>query len=73
MSGFMNDEQIAAYVDGLDHERDGYEQRVKQAELAGDKPAVALYKNRIDQVDAEVARVAGLSVPESVEADADGH
>lgn len=66
----MNDEQRAAYRDALEIEREGYEQRVKTADEVGDKAASVRYKNRIDQVDAEIARVdADVSAESAVDDD----
>jgi cupin superfamily acireductone dioxygenase involved in methionine salvage len=67
MDGYGSDEQRAAYREALSVEKDGYEARVAQAKAIGDSDAVARYKSRIDQVDAEIARVDGSESAESDE------
>jgi len=64
----MNEEQRAAYRDGLLVEKAGYEHRVAVANETGDDVAVKRYTNRIAQVDAEVTRV---DAEESVETSGD--
>lgn len=59
MDGYGNDEQRAAYRDGLLVEKDGYAARVAQAKTVGDADAVDRYQGRMAQVDAELARLDG--------------
>lgn len=62
------EEQRDAYCAALEVEKAGYEHRVATAKELGDDVAVKRYSNRIDQVDAELARVAA---EESVETPGD--
>jgi hypothetical protein len=63
--GFLNDEQIHATLEALDREAEGYEARVAQAQLAKNDGAIALYENRIEQVNDEKKRVKALIGQES--------
>lgn len=69
MNGYGNDEQRQAYRDALEVEKAGYEQKVAAAQSVGDSAGVDQYKNRIKQVDAEIANLDGAGPSEDDDVD----
>jgi hypothetical protein len=63
-SEFHSEEQRDGYLDGLAHEKEGYEARLAVAqEGLPERLDEAQLQSRIDQVDAEIKRVQGVKVP----------
>lgn len=55
----MTDQMVASRVEALAEERRGYAARLQRAKDAGDVDAAARFKDRLDAVDAELARWSG--------------
>lgn len=56
---FRNEHQREAHIAALEHEREGYEFRLKAAKADKDDVASSKLESRVDQVDAELARING--------------
>ncbi len=56
----MTDQMVAGRVAALSEERRGYANRLARAKEVGDKDAAALMQDRLDAVDAELERWAGV-------------